>query len=615
MDDDSNAARDPFLDPKEEGDFTGHSWSQSQSDNFPYVVNFQGRLGDLRIRLGDPRSRLRPLVQRARNTLSPYARIFRVIGVVLVFIIVFLCLPSTRPYTSDLVLKTTHLREGMMPANPRPLVHDHSPSTKASSVHEARPPPTSTHVMNCKPDLARLREIGRRHGLGDEVEYFKRYVRFTREPIERKSFTQLPDKFLDEDGFRTLQLSKSDEAGGNNKPTCGTPLEVAVPQSPYPADVDLSDFIFGVSTSFQRIEKASVVQEWAHWLTDGNGRPNGGRLLLQLVDASDAEMTDVARRLADAGIDAEVSGIDSRRTSKMGWRYLDLVPMLFRNDEAASRKWFVLCDDDTFFPAMNSLVARFRKLDHLRPLYVGTLSEDAAAVWSHGVQAFGGAGVFLSRPMAALINERHWSCRTWFQTLRAISSGVVQGDLLLRNCVLDNSEVRLTQVNELWQLDASGDVSGFYEAGLLPMSVHHYRGEKLWHLAYPLNTTRIALTCGEACPWQRFATMDDFVLSNGYSIAQYPGGVTFDLNQAERTFISIQGDEGWNFDYRLGPQRPPLSGTGRKVAWELRDAGRDEDGSVWQVYVRKRGDKRWRTKGGKPMKALDGIIELVWVPA
>ncbi|KAG7148079.1 hypothetical protein HYQ46_003060 [Verticillium longisporum] len=120
----------------------------------------------------------------------------------------------------------------------------------------------------------------------------------------------------------------------------------------------------------------------------GQSTSNGGKLLIQLVDATDAEMTDVAGRLAKVGVDAE----------------------------------FVLCDDDTFFAAMNGLVAKLTTYDPTQPQYVGTLSEDMTTVRLHGSQAFGGGGVFLSRPLAKII----------------------AGDILLRNCIYDNNDIAYT---------------------------------------------------------------------------------------------------------------------------------------------------------------------------
>jgi hypothetical protein len=170
-------------------------------------------------------------------------------------------------------------------------------------------------------------------------------------------------------------------------------------------------------------------------------------------------------------------------------------------------------------------------------------------------------------------------------------------------------------LRDLWQLDLTGDVSGFYEGGLQPYSVHHFKGGNKVHVAYPLNTTKIAHTCGEDCPYMRFTTADNFIISNGYSIAQYPEGIDFNLNQIERTFRTLGKDMGWNFDFTFGPQRPSLHKTGKKVAWELRESQNRDDGSVSQMYIRRKDDERWTAKDGRPMRIRDGVIELVWIQA
>ncbi|KEY64193.1 hypothetical protein S7711_03483 [Stachybotrys chartarum IBT 7711] len=569
------------------------------------------QLGRLPINI-DVRSKLRSLIQRAGGIPSPLMRVLRIAALVLIFLLLYLNLPSMRPYTTDLVLKTSDLRDVAAAAKSM-ILGDNDALPANDSARGAHPTPK--HVINCNPDIGALREIRDRYELGDEIEYLKRYVRFSREPIERQSYTVLQQSFLpDGEGdksFRMLRLSRSQ----HDEEECHNPLEVTVPQSRFPADVDLSDFMFAISTTFKRLASPRTIQEWSFWLTDGNGRSNGGKLLLRLLDASEPDLLDVAQRLADAGIDAEVSAWDSRIEKEMAVRYLNLVPLLISHESSYAKKWFVLCDDDTFFTAMNKVIARFKRYDHTKPIYAGTLSEDMAAVKTHGSQAFGGAGVFLSRPMARIISSVHESCRTRAKIKQSNTGWGPQGDILLRMCIYDNTDIRLTHLRDLWQLDISGDASGFYESGLQPYSVHHFKSPRLWHSAYPLNTTKIAYTCGEDCPYQRFVTTDNFVISNGYSIAQYSNGIDFDLEQVERTFHALQHDKGWDFDYTYGPQRPSLLKTGKKIAWELRESQNMEDGSVSQVYIRKKDDKRWTTKEGRLMKVLDGVIELVWIPA
>ncbi|KAI9152336.1 hypothetical protein HJFPF1_09566 [Paramyrothecium foliicola] len=549
--------------------------------------------------------------QRAFTMPNRFARFVKLAALVVVFFVVYLILkqpppPPKRIYVTDLVLKTPDLRDAG-DISPKP----HSDHGVNDTGHGAQP--GSKHVMNCDIDTSRVRDAQEKYDLGEQIEYLKRYVRFTRKPVERPSYTTLEQTFLPdgEDSFRTLDFSKSYQ----HEEDCRDPLEVTVSESNFPADVDLSEFMFAISTNYERLSNITTIKEWAYWLTNSNGRSNGGKLLLRLLDATEQELSEIAQRLADVGIDAEVSALDSWVEKEMAVNYLNLVPMLYTHEDSASKKWLVLCDDDTFFTAIGSVVARFKQFDPSQPLYVGTLSEDIFAVQTHGSQAFGGAGVFLSRPLAKIINSVHETCKTKQKINEANSGWGAQGDILLRKCIYENTDVRLFQLQDLWQLDISGDASGFYEGGFKPFSVHHFKSEELWHTAYPFETTKIAHTCGEDCPYQRFVTKDNFIISNGYSVAQYNDGIDFELGQVERTFHPLLQDKVWNFDYTYGPQRPTLSKTGKKLAWELRESQITDDGAVSQLYIRKKDDERWFDIDEAPMKALDGIIELVWIQA
>lgn len=389
---------------------------------------------------------------------------------------------------------------------------------------------------------------------------------------------------------------------------------VPVSKSPFPSTANASDFIFGVSTTYERFTdpRTSPINEWTYWLTDGKGNSNGGKLVLLLLDALDTELDDVHNKFTSTGIDVDISRSDS--TLSMASRYLTLVPRLYDHPDRSNKKWLVICDDDTFFPSLHGLVDKLAEYDHERPMYIGTLSEDVNNIHRHGSQAFGGAGVFLSVPMAKIIAENFETCNSEGKLTEADTGWGPQGDILLRKCIYENSETRLTLLNELWQLDLLGDPAGFYESGVKPLSLHHYRGG-MWHVAYPWHYTKVASICGEDCTLQRFQTADDFVISNGFSIAYYPRGIDFDLGQVEATFHAAPEDQGWNFDFVLGPRRQSLHKSGRKISWDLQEATVNEDGSVSQVYVRKHDDWRWKNPDGTPMTERDGIIELVWLPA
>ncbi|KAI6778955.1 uncharacterized protein J7T54_002597 [Emericellopsis cladophorae] len=469
--------------------------------------------------------------------------------------------------------------------------------------------PQSDHVPNCDIDMDHLREVKERHQLEDKFQYMKRYVKFTRKDgLERKSMTRLHDQNLLPNKFKTVELGQH-----YGQQECAEPLLVDVPRSGLPSTVNASDFTFGISTTYGRFmdPETTSINEWIFWLTDSRGNSNGGKLLLMLLDASDEELQEVANLLGDVGIDVDVYHSDS--SVEMAVRYLNLVPTLYTHRDTPNKKWLVTCDDDTFFPSMHGLIEELGKHDHTRPKYIGTLSEDVGALDRHGSQAFGGAGVFLSIPMAQRITELYATCISPEKILESDSGWGPQGDIILRKCIYENTDTRLTSVWNLWQLDFYGDPSGFYEWGIKPLSLHHYRGGG-WHSAKPGQFTKIAHTCGEDCSLQRFQTSDDWVIS-GYSIAHYPEGIDWDYYQQEGTLWAAPENKGWNLDFVFGPQRPSLHGTGKKIAWELKESEVRSDSSVLQTYVRKKDDERWVQQDGQPMSNIDGVIELVWIPS
>lgn len=461
--------------------------------------------------------------------------------------------------------------------------------------------------MTCDYDMERLRKWKQLYNLEEKFEYTKRYVQVTRQDIPRKSVTKLEQKFL-VDAVKVVDVNKEYQAE-----TCPEPLVVPVTKSPFPSTADASDFMFGVSTTYKRFTdpRTSPINEWSYWLTDGKGGSNGGKLVLLLLDASDEELQDAHDKLTKVGIDVDVFRSDP--TLIMAVRYLALAPKLYNHPERSTKKWLVICDDDTFFPSFHALADRFVEYDHTRPMYIGTFSEDVNNIQRHGSQAFGGAGVFLSVPMAELIASKFETCKTEDKIQQSNTGWGPQGDILLRKCIYENSDVKLTLLRDLWQLDLFGDPSGFYESGIKPLSLHHYRGG-VWHVAHPWHYTKVAHVCGEDCTLQRFRTADDFVIANGFSVAYYPRGIDFDMGQFEGTFHAAPENKGWNLDFMMGPQRPSLHKTGKKISWDLQDATVNEDGSVSQVYVCKHDDWRWKNPDGSPMNERDGVLELVWLP-
>jgi hypothetical protein len=449
-------------------------------------------------------------------------------------------------------------------------------------------------------DAAHLADIKQRYGIEGQLDYYVRTVRFQRTPgLGRKGMTAVHQALLDPD-MTPIDVTKQIDGGAVD---VGRPLQVEVPASGLPSTVDASQFVFGISTTSERLHGSSseVIDDWKYWLTDGHGASNGGKLFLLLSEASEDDLRNARALLSAAGIDAHV---DHSSDEHMAIRYLNLVPQLYGQLDSRARKWLVLCDDDTFFPSMHGLVEALGSFDPSKELYIGTLSEDVGAVERHGSQAFGGAGVFLSLPMAKRITESVSSCAA------KVEEAGWQGDKLLRNCVYENSDSRLVMLPQLWQLDFRSDPSGFYEWGHKPLSLHHYRGGG-WHEARPLAFSKIAYTCGEDCILQRFQTADNFIIS-GHSVVYYPGGITFETSQVERTFEALWEKE-WNFDYVFGPQRPVMPAD-RKISWQIQGSEVRPDGSVLQTYLRRKDDVRWMAAGSQQRGDRDSIIELIWVP-
>jgi hypothetical protein len=127
----------------------------------------------------------------------------------------------------------------------------------------------------------------------------------------------------------------------------------------------------------------------------------------------------------------------------------------------------------------------------------------------------------------------------------------------------------------------------------------------------------VADACGEDCVLQRFQFNDDFIISNGYSISEYPEGIDFDPLQVEGTFnYGDDTDPEFGevvFSYSFGQLRKSLNKTGKKRQWALLSARKEGDGRVKQIYLKRRGDDRWRREG-EDGPERDSIVVLTWIP-
>lgn len=378
---------------------------------------------------------------------------------------------------------------------------------------------------------------------------------------------------------------------------CMPPLSLEVSPFPNRQSVDASNMLFGMSTFLNRLEDSIPFLE--RWLAH-----TGAKLFVIVVNSEEdrkpdkKKMRSLQAHMHDLGIQSTLIGpLD--KNDDMAQRYFSIVKLLYSKREKRTQ-WMGIVDDDAFFPSMHSLIDMLGHYDPRQQQYVGGISEEWWSVVLYGLMAFGGAGVFLSLPMAAVIESNYNACRS--------QSGSSAGDIRIKECIQWHSHVRLTPIPALHQMDVSGDLSGVYESGWRPLSLHHWKADwwddKRRDRWFPLPAMHlVADICGE-CFLQRWRFGDNTVLSNGYSIATYAHGISKEaLRKPEHTWLGprkVPDTFNPGYVHSIGELRAPLKLEEEKVQFLFLDAEVVE-GGVRQYYLHK-------GLGGE----LDTLVELVW---
>lgn len=252
---------------------------------------------------------------------------------------------------------------------------------------------------------------------------------------------------------------------------------------------------------------------------------------------------------------------------------------------ASETRWLGILDDDTFFPSLYPLSEALSGYNHTIPTYLGTVSEnlELSQIGGPGA-AYGGAGIFLSVPLAREIAPHLDSCLS--------ERG---GDMQIMECIHDHSHARLLPVPGLQQTDMASDVSGFFESGRRFLSLHHW---KSWFHEPVEKQAAVVNVCGD-CYLQRYSFDDNTILTNGFSINVYPNGYP-DFTRVEATWD--YGYSARSYHWSMGPLRPPMSKKD-KLTYKVVDAFTTKDGTFRQIFVR---------KGDREKKEVDKVIDLLW---
>ncbi|KAI9644601.1 hypothetical protein NHQ30_006622 [Ciborinia camelliae] len=422
----------------------------------------------------------------------------------------------------------------------------------------------------------------------------------------RPSITTMQESLFD----RQVTIQREELSDNRVVDHC-SPLTLEVPYPPT-HKIDASHIIFGLQTTIERLRDTKP--HLARWL------PNTGARLYAIVKeseeipASKSDMAQLQKEYRKAGMDVTIIP-PVEEEDFFNQRYFSLINIMYaaRNKNT---KWTVLLDDDTFFPSFRALLDELALHDHTKPQYIGGLSEDWEAVRTYGQMAFGGAGIFLSTPLAQIIHDNNDECKN---NMRFTS-----GDTLVMDCIYLHSSAKLKPIEGLSQIDLIGDHAGFYENGRRILSLHHWKAGSMTKYPYEMDKMHLVSDVCDECFLQRWQFKNDVVLTNGFSIAKYPDGslergarrqlnnnltlaighdVGVDLRKTEATW------DNKNMDvlHSLAPTRPALNEE-QKKSWMFLDSFLVENGYVVrQVYLRRgiegEGDMR---------KESDEVLILNW---
>ncbi|KAI2787693.1 hypothetical protein POX_f08068 [Penicillium oxalicum] len=424
--------------------------------------------------------------------------------------------------------------------------------------------------VKCEIDLQLLEHLG----VEKLAQYTRRHVTvtFSDDPVPMRQ--QMDQPLFDVNKRSAGNADRPDEP--RDGCTIPAPLTVVTPHPPKMADASHIDF--GVATSISRLNES--LDQFVHWAGYTRTR------IFAIVEPMESE-PDTKKGIAYVKARADSMGINlivTKSNDDYLHRYFALVHLLEKNLREQT-KWACIIDDDTFFLSMPALVTALSEYDHTKLMYIGGLSEGIPQISQFGIMAFGGAGVFLSRPLLSALGAVYDVCEqmTW------------TGDRRIAHCIYEHTTTRLTVDHRLRQLDLLDDASGFFESGReQPLSVHHW---KSWfHMDMP-KLSVISEICGPSCLLRQWQFSDGWFLTNGYSVVQYGFPPGPDDISVEMTWNPLNGATVESYLHELGPIRRKDE---HKKSFLLTDSRIETDGRVTQWYI-----LRDKTQG-------DQIFELIW---
>lgn len=414
-----------------------------------------------------------------------------------------------------------------------------------------------TSASQCKIDA----ELVSRYEFKGDVKYTRREIFAEYTEKEDLPLSSYVDMKLFDDG-QPIRLTRN----GPTTSRCSEPIVIKVP--PSLALVDASHLDFGIATSMERL--LDSMDTFAVW-----GGHTNCRFFVYLEPG--AEKWKAVRKAQALGLRLFLfeSGVNYEN------RYFLLVKLLAEHSRPET-KWSCIMDDDTFFLSMPRLVNMLSKYDASIPHFIGSVSENDAQISTFGMIAYGGAGMFFSRPLLDKLG-RIWD---------VCDAETGHGDGKIAYCVYKFTHAKLEIENGLHQLDIQRDPSGWFEAARSsPVSLHHW---KSWFKTDMIAMTAVQESCGTECVLRQWRFADGWILTNGYSVIHH--GETVSQEYGAFAMEKTWDDPYESFLRMLGPLRPKEHD---KISFQLADAI-VEGGQVRQIYI-------YRDE-----KDGDQVLELVW---
>ncbi|EED14967.1 conserved hypothetical protein [Talaromyces stipitatus ATCC 10500] len=424
----------------------------------------------------------------------------------------------------------------------------------------AKPPSLTAGAGTCNIDTG----VVERYGLTGDVKYSRREIYVTLTDKEEIPITTKMDVNLFDE--RPTSLSSNVQTTVN----CSEPITVRVPPSlPFR---DASHIDFAISTNMERLmDSMDAFSVWAGYTNT--------RFLVFIEPGADQRKAQRKAKSLGLNIELYESDVDYEN------RYSLLVKLLADHARPETR-WFCIMDDDTFFLSMPRLLHMLGKYDDTKPHYIGTVTESDSQLSMFGIFAYGGAGMFFSRPLMDELG------RIWDEC----DAGTDHGDGKIAHCVYQYTRTKLEMETGLNQLDLMNDASGWFEAARsIPVSLHHW---KSWFSADVVKMTAVRDVCGTNCVLRQWRFADGWVLTNGYSVIHHGASISDDYGAfaMEKTWDDLNGSTDESFVRTLGPLR---SKEADKISLRLEDAiveGGQFDNSTFAAL--REATKYWNLFGG-----------------